>query len=99
MINRYNSIIILLTVLIFLLVLSIFKINKVIHNTGYAQIENDSLKNVIITNNLENDKSVILQINDRGPFIKGRSLDLSYAAARELGFLKKGVQKIKYEVL
>lgn len=64
MINRYNSIIILLTIVIFLLVLSIFKINKVIHNTDYAQIENDSLKNVIITNNLENDKKISIYKKD-----------------------------------
>jgi rare lipoprotein A len=35
--------------------------------------------------NLNNGKSVVVRINDRGPFIKGRIIDLSYAAARKLG--------------
>jgi len=36
--------------------------------------------------NLQNDKKVIVRVNDRGPFIRGRILDLSYAAAQKLGF-------------
>jgi len=47
--------------------------------------------------NLKNDKSVVVRINDRGPYITGRDLDLSKAAALELGFVKKGVSKIKVE--
>ena len=42
-------------------------------------------------------KSVIVRINDRGPFIKGRSIDLSRAAARKIGC--KGVCKVKLVVL
>ncbi len=45
--------------------------------------------------NLENGRSVIVKINDRGPFVKGRVIDLSYAAAKKLGMLKKGVAKVK----
>lgn len=45
--------------------------------------------------NLENGKSVIVKINDRGPFVKGRIIDLSYAAAKRLGMLKKGTAKVK----
>jgi rare lipoprotein A len=45
--------------------------------------------------NLENGKSVIVKINDRGPFVEGRIIDLSYAAAKKLGMLKKGVAKVK----
>ena len=45
--------------------------------------------------NLENGKSVIVKINDRGPFVKGRIIDLSYAAAKKLGMLKKGTAKVK----
>jgi rare lipoprotein A len=44
--------------------------------------------------NLENNKSVIVSINDRGPFTKGRILDLSQSAAKELGSLNKGVFSI-----
>ncbi len=49
-----------------------------------------------ITNPAAN-KSVIVRINDRGPYIAGRELDLSKAAARELGMLHKGVARIKVE--
>lgn len=38
-------------------------------------------------------------VNDRGPFIKGRVLDLSYEAAKKLGMINKGIAKVKYEVL
>lgn len=45
-------------------------------------------------------KSVVVRINDRGPFIKGRIVDLSLAAAREIGLTRKvGVTKVKLEVV
>ena len=44
-----------------------------------------------IITNLENHKRVIVRINDRGPFIKGRIIDLSYAAAHKLGMIKKRI--------
>ena len=47
--------------------------------------------------NLKNNKSVVIRINDRGPYINGRDLDLSKAAALELGMVRKGVAKIKVE--
>jgi peptidoglycan lytic transglycosylase len=47
--------------------------------------------------NPKNDKSVVVRINDRGPYISGRQLDLSKAAAQELGMIKKGVVKLKVE--
>lgn len=40
--------------------------------------------------NKRNGKSVVVRINDRGPFVKGRVIDLSKAAARELGFVSSG---------
>jgi rare lipoprotein A len=40
--------------------------------------------------NKRNGKSVVVRINDRGPFVKGRVIDLSKAAARQLGFLSSG---------
>jgi rare lipoprotein A len=43
---------------------------------------------------LENGKSVIVRINDRGPFIRGRIIDLSYAAARELAMIGKGTDEV-----
>jgi rare lipoprotein A len=50
----------------------------------YAKIEN-----------LDNGKEVIVKINDRGPFVKDRLIDLSYAAAKKLGFHAKGIGKVK----
>lgn len=44
--------------------------------------------------NQANGKSVIVRINDRGPFVKGRMIDLSKAAAKRLGFVKSGVTRI-----
>lgn len=47
--------------------------------------------------NQRNGRSVVVRINDRGPFIKGRVLDLSKAAAHELGFTKAGLTNICME--
>jgi len=47
--------------------------------------------------NPKNNKSVIVRINDRGPFIRGRQLDLSKAAAFELEILEKGIAKVKID--
>ncbi|MBX9454295.1 MAG: septal ring lytic transglycosylase RlpA family protein [Neoaquamicrobium sediminum] len=49
--------------------------------------------------NQRNGKSVVVRINDRGPFIKGRVIDLSKAAALELGFIRAGHTKICMEKL
>jgi rare lipoprotein A len=44
-------------------------------------------------------RSVVLEVNDRGPFVKGRIIDLSRRAARELGMLQKGITRVQVEVL
>jgi rare lipoprotein A len=49
--------------------------------------------------NLENDKSVEITINDRGPYVEGRIVDVSKAAADKLGFLHKGLAEVKLEVI
>jgi rare lipoprotein A len=49
--------------------------------------------------NPENNKSVVVTINDRGPFVPGRELDLSYAAAKEIGLIDKGVGRVRIEYL
>jgi rare lipoprotein A len=41
--------------------------------------------------NPQNDSTVVVRVNDRGPFTRGRHLDLSYAAAKQLGMLRAGV--------
>ena len=49
--------------------------------------------------NLRNKRSIIVRINDRGPYHGGRIIDLSYLAAKKLGYVKKGVAKLKIQVL
>jgi len=49
--------------------------------------------------NLTNGKSVIVRINDRGPFIANRIIDLSYGAARALDALQDGIIEVKIEVI
>lgn len=49
--------------------------------------------------NLSNGKAVILRINDRGPFVRGRMLDVSHGAARVLGFASAGTARVKIERL
>ncbi|UCG93439.1 MAG: septal ring lytic transglycosylase RlpA family protein [candidate division WOR-3 bacterium] len=49
--------------------------------------------------NLKNGKSVIVRVNDRGPFVKGRIIDLSFAAAKEINMIKNGVVRVKVLVV
>jgi rare lipoprotein A len=49
--------------------------------------------------NLENGKSIILRVNDRGPFHSDRLIDLSYAAAVKLGYMEKGTAPVEVEVI
>ncbi len=57
------------------------------------------LGTVIRVTNLENVKSVTVTINDRGPFIRNMILELSYAAAKELGFVSKGTARVQIDIL
>lgn len=49
--------------------------------------------------NLENKRTVQVRINDRGPFVKGRIIDLSYAAAKKIGMLSAGVVKVRISII
>ena len=49
--------------------------------------------------NLANNRSVIVRINNRGPYAKGRILDLSVTAAREIDMMSAGIARVKMEVL
>ncbi len=49
--------------------------------------------------NPKSGKSVIVRVNDRGPFHRGRDLDLSFAAAQELGMIAPGVIKVEVQIL
>lgn len=54
---------------------------------------------ILEVTNIKNGKSAVVRVNDRGPYRKGRILDLSYAVAKQLGFLKRGVAKVAYAIL
>jgi rare lipoprotein A len=49
--------------------------------------------------NLSNGKDVMVRVTNRGPYIRGRIVDLSQAAASKLGFLKKGITKVRVDVI
>ncbi|MDQ6990876.1 MAG: septal ring lytic transglycosylase RlpA family protein [Mariprofundaceae bacterium] len=49
--------------------------------------------------NLSNGRSVVVRINDRGPFVNDRIIDLSYAAAKALGYDKKGTTRVRVQTL
>lgn len=53
----------------------------------------------VLVTNLKNGKSVIVRINDRGPFVKGRIIDLSRAAAKQLDMIHAGVAEVEVKVL
>ena len=57
------------------------------------------LNSIARVTNLANGRSVLVRITDRGPFIEGRILDLSLAAAKEIDVWRPGVAKVKVEVL
>ncbi len=57
------------------------------------------LGTIILVTNLDNSKSVKVKITDRGPFTNTRVLDLSYGAARELGFVARGTARVSIEIL
>lgn len=49
--------------------------------------------------NLENQRSIVLRVNDRGPFVKNRIIDLSYTAAKALGIVRKGTGYVEVRAL
>ncbi|MFC2164760.1 septal ring lytic transglycosylase RlpA family protein [Acidobacteriota bacterium] len=53
----------------------------------------------VIVTNLNNGKSVTVRINDRGPFVEGRIIDLSYAAASIINAVESGVVPVKLEII
>lgn len=57
------------------------------------------LGTMVMVTNLENGRSLELKVNDRGPFVKERIIDLSYAAAQILGIWEKGTAFVKVEVV
>jgi rare lipoprotein A len=57
------------------------------------------LPSVVRVTNLENGRSLILRVNDRGPFVKGRIIDVSRKAAKLLKFHHQGTTKVRVEIL
>jgi len=53
----------------------------------------------ILVTNLKNDLSVTLRVNDRGPYIHGRFLDVSFGAASQLNFVNSGLADVRVEII
>ena len=62
--------------------------HKILPMNTYVQVEN-----------LKNGKSLVVRINDRGPFVRNRIIDLSFAAAKRLGIVGPGTSKVKITAL
>lgn len=57
------------------------------------------LGSIVRVVNTRNHKSQVVRINDRGPYVEGRELDVSYRVAQELGFDQRGLAKVRLELL
>ncbi len=57
------------------------------------------MNTIVRVTNKENGKSTIVRINDRGPFVAGRIIDLSNSAAKDIDMVKKGTARVKVEVI
>ena len=57
------------------------------------------LPSIVKVTNLDNGKSVVVRVNDRGPFVNNRIIDLSKAAAEQLDFTQAGTAKVRVEIL
>jgi|GEM_PF-2498833 len=54
---------------------------------------------IVMVTNKKNDKSVVVRINDRGPFIRGRIIDLSYGAAHLIDMIQAGVVDVRVDII
>lgn len=72
---------------------------KYYHNKMTAAHRTLPFGTMVKVTNLTNGKSVIVRVNDRGPFVKGRIIDLSKSAAKKLDFINAGVAKVRIEIL
>lgn len=54
---------------------------------------------LLLVTNQENGRTVKVRVNDRGPYVKGRILDLSLQAAKDIGLIKNGVAKVNIKIL
>lgn len=65
----------------------------------YAAHKYLPLPTYVKVTNLKNNRTIIVRVNDRGPFVKGRIIDLTAAAAKKLGFYKKGTTTVLVETI
>ena len=54
---------------------------------------------VLLVKNLENNREIVVRVNDRGPFVRGRIIDLSYTAARKIGIIGRGTARVHLTAL
>ena len=57
------------------------------------------MPSIVRVTNLDNGRSIVVRVNDRGPFAHGRIIDMSRRSAQLLGFMKKGTAKVRVELL
>ena len=57
------------------------------------------IPSLVRVTNLENNRNIVLRINDRGPFVGDRIIDLSYKSAQLLGIIEKGTGKVRVEII
>lgn len=57
------------------------------------------LPSLVRVTNLDNGRQVVVRVNDRGPFVRGRLIDMSYAAAKALGYVKQGTAHVRVQAL
>ena len=69
------------------------------NNAATAAHKTLPMGTIVRVTNLNNNKSEVVKINDRGPYIKGRIIDVSIGTAKKLGFVERGVVPIKVEVI
>lgn len=72
---------------------------KYYHEKSTAAHKTLKFGTVIKVTNLSNNKTTAVRINDRGPHVKGRIIDLSKSAAEKLDFINKGLTRVKIEVI
>lgn len=75
--------------------------NGEVYNMYHASAAHTALPipSFLRVTNLENNRSLVVRVNDRGPFFPGRIIDLSYAAAVKLGFADRGTTRVRLEAI
>ncbi len=57
------------------------------------------MNTILLVKNLENNREIVVRVNDRGPFVKGRIIDLTYTGAKKIGMIGKGTARVKITAL